>query len=603
MSIFNIITLLGGLALFLYGMRVMGDGLKEGSTDTLKSVLEKVTNNPIKGFLVGMLMTAIIQSSTATIVITSGLVGAGILTLHQSVGIILGANVGTTITGQIIRLLDIDASGSSWLNIFKPSTLAPIAAVIGIICIMFLNNNKAKVKTIGTVAMGFGILFTGLLTMTSAVEPLSQDPAFTNLFVKFGDNPFLAYLVGVAVAFVLQSSSATIGILQAFSITGALTFKATYPIIIGVYLGDCVTTAMVCSIGAKADAKRTGAIHIMFNLCETILVFLGVTILHKVGALDGIWNATMNSGLIANTHTVFNLTCALLLMPLAGVYEKLSMKIIPDDKKIGTSIDNEIAMLDEKLYASPALALNSAREAIKAMAKMAQEAVVNAMNEFDEFSQEAIDVINQNEDSIDRLADAVDNYLIGLGTHVPNGRNNDILNYYMQCFSEFERIGDLAVNLTENASEIHEKGASFTPQAQNELLVLSNALRDILSNTYEAFSNSDFEAARKIEPVEEVVDDLVSVLKANHTRRLREGRCNMYSGLIFLDALVNIERIADQCSNIGIYTLALTDEHVMQSHHDYIHELHQGNDEFFNEQYKTKHDYYFNALGMAERTE
>ena len=603
MSIFNIITLFGGLALFLYGMRVMGDGLKEGSTDTLKSVLEKVTNNPIKGFLVGMLMTAIIQSSTATIVITSGLVGAGILTLHQSVGIILGANVGTTVTGQIIRLLDINASGSSWLNLFKPSTLAPIAAVIGIICIMFLNNNKAKVKTIGTVAMGFGILFTGLLTMTSAVEPLSQDPAFTNLFIKFGDNPFLAYLVGVAVAFVLQSSSATIGILQAFSITGALTFKATYPIIIGVYLGDCVTTAMVCSIGAKADAKRTGAIHIMFNLCETVLVFLGVTILHKAGALDGIWNATMNSGLIANTHTVFNLTCALLLMPLAGVYEKLSMKIIPDNKKIGTNIDAELSMLDEKLYASPALALNSARGAIKAMAKMAQEAVINAMNEFDEFSQEAIDVINENEDNIDRLADAVDNYLVGLGTHVPNGRNNDILNYYMQCFSEFERIGDLAVNLTENASEIHEKGASFTPQAQNELLVLSNALRDILSNTYAAFSHSDFEAARKIEPVEEVVDDLVGVLRANHTRRLREGRCNMYSGLVFLDVLVNVERIADQCSNVGIYTLALTDEHVMQSHHDYIHELHQGNDEFFNEEYRTKHDYYFNALSMAERTE
>ena len=603
MSIFNIITLFGGLALFLYGMRVMGDGLKEGSTDTLKSVLEKVTNNPIKGFLVGMLMTAIIQSSTATIVITSGLVGAGILTLHQSVGIILGANVGTTVTGQIIRLLDINASGSSWLNLFKPSTLAPIAAVIGIICIMFLNNNKAKVKTIGTVAMGFGILFTGLLTMTSAVEPLSQDPAFTNLFIKFGDNPFLAYLVGVAVAFVLQSSSATIGILQAFSITGALTFKATYPIIIGVYLGDCVTTAMVCSIGAKADAKRTGAIHIMFNLCETVLVFLGVTILHKAGALDGIWNATMNSGLIANTHTVFNLTCALLLMPLAGVYEKLSMKIIPDDKKIGTNIDAELSMLDEKLYASPALALNSARGAIKAMAKMAQEAVINAMNEFDEFSQEAIDVINENEDNIDRLADAVDNYLVGLGTHVPNGRNNDILNYYMQCFSEFERIGDLAVNLTENASEIHEKGASFTPQAQNELLVLSNALRDILLNTYAAFSHSDFEAARKIEPVEEVVDDLVGVLRANHTRRLREGRCNMYSGLVFLDVLVNVERIADQCSNVGIYTLALTDEHVMQSHHDYIHELHQGNDEFFNEEYRTKHDYYFNALSMAERTE
>ena len=601
-SIFNIITLLGGLALFLYGMRIMGDGLKEGSTDTLKSVLEKVTNNPVKGFLVGMLMTAIIQSSTATIVITSGLVGAGILTLHQSVGIILGANVGTTVTGQIIRLLDVNASGTSWLNFFKPQTLAPIAAVIGIICIMFLNNKKARTKTIGTVAMGFGILFTGLLTMTGAVEPLSKDPAFTSLFVRFGDNPILAYLVGVAVAFVLQSSSATIGILQAFSITGALTFKATYPIIIGVYLGDCVTTAMVCSIGAKADAKRTGAIHIMFNLCETVVVFLAVTILHKCGVLDGIWNATMNSGMIANTHTVFNLSCAILLMPLAGVYEKLSLKLIPDDKVLGTSIDAELAMLDTKLYASPALALNSAKGAIKTMAKLSQEAVVNAMNTFDEYNQESIDIINENEERIDRLADAVDNYLVGLGPHVPDGKNNDMLNYYMQCFSEFERIGDYAVNLTENASDLHSNGAQFTPQAKNELLVVSSALRDILTNANAAFSNMDFEAARRIEPVEEVVDDLVATLRSNHTRRLREGRCNMYSGLEFLDVLVNVERVADQCSNIGVYTLGLTDEHVHTSHHDYIHELHQGNDEFFNEEYKTKHDYYFNALSMAERT-
>ena len=602
MNVFNIITLFGGLALFLYGMRIMGDGLKEGSTDTLRSVLSKVTNNPVKGFLVGMLMTAIIQSSTATIVITSGLVGAGIMTLHQSVGIILGANVGTTITGQIIRLLDVDASGASWLNIFKPSTLAPVAAIIGIVCIMFLQSKKQKFKTVGTVAMGFGILFTGLLSMTGAVEPLSSDPAFTALFVKFGDTPILAYLVGVAVAFILQSSSATIGILQAFSITGALTFKATYPIIIGVYLGDCVTTAIVCSIGAKADAKRTGVIHIMFNLCETILVFIGVAVAKKLGLLDGLWNMTMNSGAIANTHTVFNLSCAVLLMPLAGIYEKVADRIIPDDKQIGTKIDKELAMLDTKLYASPALALQATHKVIKVMAKLAQEAVINAMNVLDEFNQEAIDVINANEENIDKLADAVDNYLVGLGSHVPDGKNNELLNYYMQVFSEWERVGDHAVNLTENAEELRSRGSEFTPQAKNELLVTGNALRDILSNAYAAFSHSDFEAAKKVEPVEEVVDDIVATLRNNHIRRLREGRCNIYSGLEFLDVLVNVERIADQCSNIGVYTLGLTNDYIMTSHHDYIHELHQGNDDFFNEEYKAKHDYYFEALEAAEQT-
>ena len=595
MSVFNIITLLGGLALFLYGMRIMGDGLKEGSTDTLRMVLEKVTNDPAKGFLVGMVMTAIIQSSTATIVITSGLVGAGILTLHQSVGIILGANVGTTITGQIIRLLDVDASGTAWLNFFKPSTLAPIAAIIGIVCIMFLNNKKESIKTIGTVAMGFGILFTGLLSMTGAVEPLSKEPAFTNLFVKFGDNPFLAYLVGVAVAFILQSSSATIGILQAFSITGALTFKATYPIIVGVYLGDCATTAMVCSIGARADAKRTGAIHIMFNLCETVLVFLGVFLLKKFGVLDGIWDMTMNSGSIANTHTVFNLTCAVLLMPLAGVYEKLALKIIPDDKKVGTSIDAELSMLDTKLYASPALALDSVKKAITTMAKLSQEGVINAMNNFDAYDQHVVDVIAENEDSIDRLADAVDNYLIGLSRHSLDGRNNERLNYYMQCFGEFERIGDYAVNLTENAGDLHARNTEFSQYAKEELHVVSEALRDILSSTYTAFSRLDFEAARKIEPVEEVVDDMVASLKDRHIKRLREGQCTIQNGLVFLDVLTNVERISDQCSNVGVYTMSLADARAA-SPHDYISVLHQGQDEYFNKAFKERHDYYFGEL-------
>lgn len=565
MSIFNIITLLGGLALFLYGMRIMGNGLKEGSTDTLKEVLHKVTNNPIKGFLVGMLMTALIQSSTATIVITSGLVGAGIITLHQSVGIILGANVGTTVTGQIIRLLDVDASGASWLNIFKPATLAPVAAIIGIVCIMFISDKKHNTEIIGTIAMGFGILFTGLLSMTAAVEPLSQDPNFTALFTRFGEMPVLAYLVGVAVAFILQSSSATIGILQAFSMSGALTFKMVYPIIIGVYLGDCVTTAIVCSIGAKADAKRTGIIHILFNLCETVLVFLGVTLLHKFGVLDGMWNMTMNSGLIANTHTVFNLTCAILLLPMAGIYEKISLKIVPDDKQLGTNIDRELSMLDPKLYASPALALQSAHTAIKTMAKLSQEAVVNAMGVLDEYNQEAIDVIKTNEDSIDRLADAVDNYLVGLGHYIPSGKNNDILNYFIQIFSEFERIGDHAVNLTENAEDLKSKGSEFTPQAKNELMVIGSAIREILSDAYAAFSHMDFEAARKVEPIEEVVDDIVATLRNNHIKRLREGKCSVYSGLEFLDALVNIERVADQCSNIGVYTLGLTDDRVATS--------------------------------------
>ena len=287
MNFFDILSLLGGLAMFLYGMRLMGDSLKENSSGTFKVVMEKVTDSALKAFLLGIAVTALIQSSTATIVITSGLVGAGILSLRQSFGIIVGANVGTTVTGQIIRLLDINASGSSFLRLFQPSTLAPIALIIGIVLIMtgILRNSKS----IGNIAIGFGILFSGLLNMTSAVRVLQESGAVDNLFTGLGDNPFLGYLTGAGVAFALQSSSATIGILQAFSASGLLTFKAIYSVIVGVYLGDCVTTAIVCSIGANREAKRVGIVNILYNLCKSAMVLVVITVIHHLGLLDGLW--------------------------------------------------------------------------------------------------------------------------------------------------------------------------------------------------------------------------------------------------------------------------------------------------------------------------
>ena len=297
MNIFNVITLLGGLAMFLYGMRMMGDGLKESSSGTLKVAMEQVTNNPFKAFLLGVLVTAIIQSSTATIVITSGLVGAGIITLKQSLGIVIGANVGTTVTGQIIRLLDVDDSATSWLQFFKPSTLAPLALIIGMVLIMgFKFKNSSR---IGTIAIGFGILFSGLMNMTGSVTSLSDSGIFETMFSRLGDNPLIGYLTGAGIAFLLQSSSATIGILQAFSMTGLLSWNAIYAVIVGIYLGDCVTTAIVCSIGAKPEAKRVGVVNILFNLSETVVVLLGVTIAHKLGLLDSLWTRTVNSGLVA----------------------------------------------------------------------------------------------------------------------------------------------------------------------------------------------------------------------------------------------------------------------------------------------------------------
>ena len=339
MTIFNLITLFGGLALFLYGMRLMGDGLKKGSSDAFKRAMEKVTNNPLVGFLLGLVVTAVIQSSTATIVLTSGLVGAGVMSLHQSIGVILGANVGTTITGQIIRLLDVNASETSLLNFFKPSTLAPLAAIIGILFLMAVKTRQSD--TIGSIAMGFGILFTGLLSMTAAVSPLSESETFANMFYQLSGKPVLGFLLGAGVAFLLQSSSATIGILQAIATTGALTFSSVYAIIIGVNIGDCVTTAIVCSIGSKADAKRTGVIHILFNIAGSILVIVGLMLLHSFGVLDALWDEALSSGGIANVHTVFRLVSAIVLLPVCGQFEKLSRKLVKDDVQLGENVDHE----------------------------------------------------------------------------------------------------------------------------------------------------------------------------------------------------------------------------------------------------------------------
>ena len=562
--------------------------------------MEKVTNNPIIGFLLGLLVTAVIQSSTATIVLISGLVGAGILTLHQSLGIVLGANVGTTITGQIIRLLDVNADSASWMNIFKPSTLAPVASIIGILLIMAVHTRNSK--TVGNIAIGFGILFTGLLNMTASVSPLSESESFASMFVSLADKPILGFLAGTGVAFLIQSSSATIGILQALSVTGALSLSSVYAIIIGVNIGDCVTTAIVCSIGSKADAKRTGMVHIIFNICASILVIVGITLLHNFGALDALWDRPITSGGIANVHTLFRLISAVVLLPVCTQFEKLACRLIKDDEQVGESVDRELQQLDEKFFASPALALASANDAISTMARLARNAVSDSVDLLFNYDRRGVEIINENEDHIDSLADHVDNYLIRLSSHVATDHDNDLLNYYIQCFSEFERIGDYAVNLTESATEMVEKDTPFSETAKKELALLKEALLEITGYAYEAFIGVNAEQARHIEPVEEVVDDMVATLRSNHIKRLRNGQCTVYAGLEFLDILINIERIADQCSNIGVYTLAQSNPGVMQSHHDYIQHLHQGGDPVFNAEYQEISRKYFSKLAEIEGT-
>ena len=451
MDFFNVLTLMGGLAMFLYGMRLMGDGLKESSSGTLKQIMESVTNNVFKAFLLGLAVTAIIQSSTATIVITSGLVGAGLLTLRQSLGIIIGANVGTTVTGQIIRLLDMNAEGGSWLRIFQPSSLAPIALIIGIIIIMTGGKRFSNARTLGSIAIGFGILFSGLLNMTSAVSSCAESPLVQSLFAGLGSNPLAGYLTGAGIAFVLQSSSATIGILQAFSSSGLLIWYAIYPVIVGVYLGDCVTTAIVCSIGARPEASRVGIVNILYNLSKSALVLIVVAVVRSMGLLDWIWDATLNSSLIANTNTIFNLSCAILLIPMVPVFEKLSRKIVKDEPVVENKYQDKLDGLSPAFFATPALALNSCYDLLLIQLRLAKENIFRAYGLLADYDQEVFDLIHEDEGNIDMFADRISGYLVSLLPHLKDEHHVAILNQYYKVFTEFERLGDHAVNIANNA--------------------------------------------------------------------------------------------------------------------------------------------------------
>ena len=595
MNFFNVVSLFGGLALFLYGMRIMGDGLQKGSSGALKNAMGKVTNNPVVSFLLGLCVTGVIQSSTATIVLTSGLVGAGIITLHQSLGIILGANVGTTVTGQIIRLLDLNSNATAWLELFKPSTLAPLAAIVGILLIMAFKFRNADL--IGNTAMGFSILFTGLLNMTAAVAPLSESPAFSQLFIALADKPMLGFLAGAVVAFIIQSSSATVGILQALALTGKLSFSSVYAVIIGIYMGDCITTAIVCSLGSKADAKRTGIVHILFNLCGVALVAGSVALFHKLGLLDTLWSRPITSGGIANTHTLFKMACAVLLLPFVTLLEKASRKIVKDDPAPRRDEEPETATLDKTFLDSPALALEGVQLALTKMARMAVDNTKDAMENLLQPQDGAAETIRQRESSIDRIADQISDYLVRLSPRVGDDESEKI-NYYIKCVTEFERIGDHAINLVESAEELEERGVHFSSGANRELGVIKEALHQVMDYAFLAYHEQSVDSALHVEPLEEVIDELVATLRSNHILRLRRGQCNVESGFVFLDVLGNLERISDQCSNIGVHTVtAYGDE--TYSEHDYIRYLHEGHDERYSKEYKSVYEEYFSRLRDA----
>jgi phosphate:Na+ symporter len=450
-TILMIIKLLGGLAMFLYGMEIMGDGLKQGSGNTLKNVLGKLTKNVFLGLLTGTLVTAVIQSSTATIVLTVGLLGAGILNLRQAVSIVLGANIGTTVTAQIIRLMDIDSSGGSILTFFKPDTLAPIALIIGIICVMFLKKESAK--NVGMIALGFGILFMGLLGMTDAVEPLSSSKAFADVLSYFTDMPLLGIVTGLVLTVIVQSSSAMVGILQALSSTGVMTFELVYPIIMGINLGTCVTTALVCSIGSSKDAKRTGIVHIVFDTIGTFLFMIVMTILRNVGFMPNLWEGVVDSGIIANFQTIFNLVTAIVLLPFTGLLVKIACAIVKDDEVEDGEKYPELAALDTKLMMTPPIALAEVTKIAVNMACIAQENIVLGMKQFKEYDAERTVKINASEDKLDCFTDRADHYLIELSTHMKSLNDKRQHSMLMQCIRDIERIGDYATNFDELAKK------------------------------------------------------------------------------------------------------------------------------------------------------
>ncbi|MGN1409548.1 MAG: Na/Pi cotransporter family protein [Eubacteriales bacterium] len=591
MTIFTVITLLGGLAMFLYGMEIMSAGLKNASGTALKRVLEKVASNAFMGVLTGALVTAVIQSSTATIVITVGLITAGVLNLKQAVCIVLGANIGTTITAQIIRLMDVDSSGNFILQFFNASTLAPLAMIIGIILIMFIKKNNTK--TVGEIFVGFGVLFTGLMSMTSSVEPLAESEAFANIISGFTDMPIVGILTGLVLTMIVQSSSAMVGMLQALSVTGVMTMNLVYPIIMGINLGTCVTTAMVCSIGSSKDAKRTGIAHIVFNVIGTILFMVIMTLLKVCGVFPDMWGKIVDSGDIANFQTVFNLVTAVVLLPFTNVLVKITYLIVkPDSKKEEVKDDYSAALtaLDDKLYVVPHIAISEAKNVIGIMGTIARSNFSDSISQLQNYSEEISVGIDTREEKLDSITDTVENFLVDLSKNIQSDEQNEIVNIMIQTSTDFERIGDYATNINEFAQEINSEKLSFSPIAIKELSTILKAVDDIIDLTVKAFLEDDIELAKRVEPFEEVIDDMVQYLRDSHINRLKTGQCTIQAGILFIETLTYLERASDQCSSIAMLLISRFDPQIRKNHHEYIEQLHRSPDSLYGEEIKKRRE-------------
>ena len=590
-----IIQMLGGLAMFLYGIEVMGDGLKNSSGEALKRVLEKVTGNVLMGVITGTVVTAVIQSSTATIVLAVALIGAGVLNLKQAVSIVYGANIGTTVTAWLTNLAFME-SGDNWLLwLFDTDTLAPIALFAGIILIMFIKSNKTK--TIGDICIGFGILFVGLMNMTGAVKGFADSPLFIEFLSSFSKSPLLGILAGLVITVIVQSSSATVAMLQSLSATGAMDFAGVYPIIMGINIGTCIVTAFYCFVGGSArDSKRTGVAHVAFNTIGTVIFMIIMTLLQQFNVFgNAFWSMTVDSPVIAIFQSLFNIFTAVMLLPFTNKLVALSIKVVKDEPE-HEHRHPELHTLDENLYISPAMALAEANKAVAFMGRLARENFERCCNALINGDLSQIDKVNSEEECLDKFADRADHFMIGLSKVVEFEAQDRQVDMLLQTVPSFERIGDYGTNLLELAERLKNEDGSFSEMAKKELSIICGAVNEIIDITVHAFANDDNEAAKAIEPLEETIDDMVMILKDRHTKRLKSGACSIGSGLVFMDALNHLERASDHCSSIGVMMLARSNEAILQNHHDYLQNIHQGTDKDYSSEKNRRREQYINPL-------
>lgn len=594
-----IVQMLGGLAMFLYGIEVMGDGLKNSSGAALKRVLGKLTGNVITGVLTGTLVTAVIQSSTATIVLAVALIGAGVLTLKQAVSIVLGANIGTTVTAWITTLAFVEAGDNWFLWLFDTDTLAPIALAIGIVLIMFIKSKNSK--TVGDICIGFGILFVGLMNMTGAVKGFANSPVFMEMLAKFSESPILGIISGLVLTVIVQSSSATVAMLQSLSSTGAMDFSAVYPIIMGINIGTCFVTAFYCFIGQSSkDSKRTGVVHVVFNMIGTILFMIVMSIMqHYLVFGKEFWYQSVNEVTIATFQSVFNIITAVVLLPFTGLLVKLSTLIVKEEPP-KPLLHPELHTLTENLYISPAVAVNEASKAVAAMGYLAKENFARGAAQLLNYDALIHPQIDEDEDCLDQFADRADRFLIGLSKNVETKSDDRQVDMLMQAVPDFERVGDYATNLVELAQQLQDEKACFSDFAKKELAVLCDAVNEILQITMDAFANNDNEAAKAIEPLEEIIDDMVMILKDRHTKRLKQGECNVGGGLVFMEMLTYMERASDQCSSIAVLMLARNNESIKHNHYDYLREIHSGNDEAYRAEMDRRREQYITPLNAIQ---